>query len=683
MPPFIENMGTGTATCIVIAAVAAYAVLTIALLKKNPRKLWIPAIVILFIATVFYYRVYDYAVARTWFPKLFMALVSALDLFLFKMTSGIGNLSSFFYLKDGIAAPGVQNPQVHLILLQGLYICAIWTTSILVVHFLAGRLVSKGWLLFNSGKSGAGRTHIFLGTSRQSVALAKSLPAGERVIFVEEPAGEALPDKVSILGLFRGVKSDSAVLEKLRGEIPGAVLLKAKKSIRKCTDGKLFEELGLKRLARWAQNERNCFYLLSDKFEDNLSALRRMQPVKAQVYYHAKREGAAQRMDLASPENIHIVDSSFLATKALKTNDKLYPIHLVEIGRDGNGDPAGYVTSPFNALIVGFGEGGRGALSFLYEFGTFVGKDGKASPFHCDVVDADMDKLAADYLETHPSLNAGKVNFIQCRSDSEQFREILRKRIGALNYVFISIGSDSANVGLAIETLESAFKYRQDLDKLLIVTKVDKPADYRGMIHFYNVNYGGREIIHSIGDVDGTWRWANVSGEEYLGFARQFQEAYSASSPDGVSWDERYEQIRRKPGTELSHRMELRRKNGQDFANWFHVRVKAALCPARLWSDTSVADSIPVSYDGKHYTGDDPQAASVLGYLAIQEHLRWMASHEAAGYRYGDEKREDLMTHPDMRSYEQLDEHTRHYDWVVVKTSLLLLHDMVQPRVEG
>ena len=46
------------------------------------------------------------------------------------------------------------------------------------------------------------------------------------------------------------------------------------------------------------------------------------------------------------------------------------------------------------------------------------------------------------------------------------------------------------------------------------------------------------------------------------------------------------------------------------------------------------------------------------------------------GYRYGEEKREDLMTHPDMRPYESLDEITKHYDWVVVRTTLNILSGM-------
>ena len=673
MPPFIENLGAGQAIGIVLAFVSAYCIITFLMLRKNPKLLWLPALIIVILATLFYAQVYDYAAATSWFPKLVLAFMSAVDLFLFKMASSIGNLSGFFYLKGGIATEGVSNPQVHLILLQGLYLCAIWTTSILIVHFLAGRLVSRAWLLFHSGRKRKERTHVFFGTDAQAITLAKSIPSGERILFVDGPSQNALPEKVSILSLFQGVKTTSSIREQLRTEVPGAVFLKTRQNTGNNPGNSIFEDLGLKRLARWAENGNNCFYLLSDNEEDNLAALRKIRPAKAQIYYRADREGAALKTVLASPDNIHIVDSSFLATKALRSDASLYPIQLVHVARKADGEPAGYVDSPFHALICGFGESGQGALSFLYEFGCFVGKDGEANPFHCIVLDANMDRLAAGFKAARPALDENRVQFLQCDTGTARFQEILREQIGRLNYVFISVGDDAHNADLAVETLKFAFKYRSSLDGFLIVVKMDRPADYQDMFRFFNDSYGGRDCVRTIGDLDKTWTWDNISDEGYLRFARRFQAAYATSAAEPVSWEQRMGHIWQKPGSELSHRLEIRRKTEQDFANYFHVRVKAALCPERLWKEQKVADDIPVHYEGKHYLGEDKQAASVMDYLARLEHLRWNASHEMAGYQYAEEKREDLMTHPDMRPYESLDEMTRHFDWIVVKTTLHLL----------
>ena len=673
MTSFIEQMSAGTVSCLVIIAVLFYCTLTLSLLKRRPDKLWIPALVIFLLATLLYWQVYDYASAKAWFPKLVLAMFTAADLFLFKVIYTFGNMTPYFNLLDGAVMGGVANPQVHLILLQGLFICAVWTTSILIVHFLAGRLVSRIWLLTHSRKASSARTHIFLGMGGKALALAKSLPAGDKVIFVEEPSGDALPGKVSILSFFRGVKSGSAAVEHFRREMPDAVLLKARKCIGKCAEGPFFEELGLSKLAAWAASESNCFYLLSDNSGENFAALRGMLPVKAQVFYHAKRVGAALKMDQASDANIHIVDSSFLVTNSLKSDESLFPVKFVEIGRDADGEPAGYVVNPFDAMVCGFGESGQGALAFLYEFGAFVDKDGQANPFHCDVLDEDMDRLAAGYKASHPALDGKRVSFVQCSTESESFRNLLDLRIRSLNYVYISLGEDSKSINLAIEILEKAFKCRADLDNFVIVVKMDKPDEYQDLISFFNDSYGERDIIRTIGEVDRTWTWGNVSKETYLKHARRFQASYSASVGDGISWDKREKQIWQKTGSELAHRMELRRKTEQDFANYFHVKVKAALCPERLWKTPDAAYNIPLRFEGKHYTGKDAKTEGILEKLAVLEHLRWTASHEMAGYSYGKEKREDLMTHPDIRPYSSLDEETKHYDWVVVRTTLNIL----------
>ena len=400
-----------------------------------------------------------------------------------------------------------------------------------------------------------------------------------------------------------------------------------------------------------------------------------MLPVKAQVYYYAKREGLALKTDLASPDNLHIVDTSFLATKALKVDESLYPVHLVDIAKDAQGEPAGYVDSAFNAMVCGFGESGRGALAFLYEFGAFVNEEGNPSPFHCDVVDARMDGLAEEFRSTHPALDESRVHFVPCDIHSHAFQALLQERIGQLNYVFISLGDDGRNADLAIEVLACAFKHRPSLDKFLIVVKMDRPADYQETIRFYNTSYGDRNCIRTIGDVERTWTWDNISGESYLRYAKLFQAAYAASTSSDVLWDNRLDWINRKPGTELAHKLEIQRKIGQDFANYFHVREKAALCPRSFWDSSAVSEGIPVQYEGRHYAQDDPRTVSVLDYLARLEHLRWNASHEMAGYRFAEEKREDLKTHPDMRPYALLDEKTRHHDWIVVKTTLNILAD--------
>ena len=570
----------------------------------------------------------------------------------------------------------MEDPLVlnRLVMLVGLYLCSIWTTSIMVMHFFARRLVSKMTLAWAWFRKKGNSIYLFIGINPQSMALAKSLGKNDKVVFVDLPSPELLPDKLSLTQIFKGVRSGSDQSVRMKEVRKDAVVLKARKPLDQCTGKDLFKDLGLGLLNRWAQNPDTVIFLISGWYPDNVSALQKLYTFPAQIYCHTKREGLALRLELIESNHIHIIDSSFLATKALKGRDELYPIHFMRVAKNEHGQPMGYVESSFDALVCGFGEAGQGMFSFLYEFGAFPDKEKQPSPFHCTVIDPRMDVKEGAFRLEHPGLENQRVNFIQDSVGTHTFWKWLEDNIVELNYVFINIGPDAENMKYTLDILEFAFRNRPDMEDFIIVVKLDHPADFQHLIGYFNQNYGGCNVIRSIGDIERTWTWNNISGADFRSDAQTFYAAYARASSSPVTWEEREKQIMAKPVTDLAKKLELQRKMGQDFINHFHARVKRYLCPDRLWKDPSIAAAIPLEMvDDKHFIGDDPEAASVLDYLAVGEHLRWKASHEIIGYRKGPRKQEDLKTHTDIVPYEALSEQVKHYDWIVVKTALELM----------
>jgi len=672
MTPSLASVSPVVFACLVFCGTLLYFLITAIIMRDKPGRLWIPATLLLIGSTTFYTWAYWEGGVQAVFSNLTLSLGAALDLFLFKMNSTYGRFTDMFYLKTGNAPDAAVTNR--LILLSGLYLCSIWTTSIMVMHFFARRLESKialGWAWLRRKDRGI---HLFIGINPRSMALAKSLKEDETVVFVDLPTPELMPDKLSLTQIFKGVRSGSDQSVLVREVRKHALVLKAKKPLNQCLGEDLFKELGLSMLKRWSKDPQTIVYLLSDNYQDNVAALQKLHTIPAQIYCHAKREGLALRLELIESGHIHIVDSSFLATKALKNREELYPIRFVDIAKDADGQPLGYVEGSFDALVCGFGEAGQGMFSFLYEFGAFPDKDKQPNQFHCTVIDAHMDKLEGGFRMQHPALEPDRVRFVQDRVGSDNFWALVEKNILNLNYVFVGVGSDNDNMNAAIDILEFAFRNRPSVEKLIIVVKLDRPATYQNLIAFFNQNYGGCNVLRTIGDTERTWTWDNISGADFRSDAQTFYSAYAQASNSPVTWEEREKQILAKPISELAKKLELQRKMNQDFINHFHIRVKSCLCPERLWKDPSVAQNIPLEMvDGKHYTGDDPQAAAVLDYLAVGEHLRWKASHEINGYRKGEKKQEDLMTHTDIRPYEELTEEVKHYDWIVVKTTLELL----------
>ncbi|MBR5723879.1 MAG: hypothetical protein IKX62_00715 [Bacteroidales bacterium] len=659
-------------TLLVLAFVICYAITTILLIKRKPTLLWTPATIIALCSIVFYWNVYGQTGVMSPLPRLIVSVRDSLNLFLFNMNSTFGRFVNFFYLLPGQSAATQESMMVeqHFILLSGLFLCSIWTTSLLIVYFLARRFSSRLILAWNTRTQSDKPVRLFLGSDPKAISVAKSMDKGERVVIVEFPEKEFIPNKMSLFQLLRSVRSYSDTSRSIQRQVPGSLVLKARKALANCSENHFFADMGLKDLEKWASLSNTCIFLLSDDKATNLDVMRKILTFPAQIYCHAKREGVTLRMELAS-DHIHILDNTFLGTQALKMRQDLYPVHVVNVAKDATGAPLGYVQSPFNALICGFGQAGQGVLSFLYEFGAFVGEDKNPIISHCEVIDAKMDALSGAYLVSHPGLNPARVHFRQEQTESTRFWQDLRESIQTLNFIFVGIGDDSHNLQLALDLLDFTYRFRTSRENFLILVKLNRPSAYKETIDFYNRNFGTEGCLRTIGDLDVIWTWDNISGRKYEGQAKTFYSAYARASADPTSWEERNRSILRKPGSELSNKMEIIRKIGQDFTNSFHMDVKAVLCPPRLWINPEVAAAIPSFPDGDiHYTGDKEADKEVLEYLAIGEHIRWNAAMEAEGYAPGSVKSEDRKTLPNIREYDFLTEEVKHYDWIVVKTTL-------------
>lgn len=119
-----------------------------------------------------------------------------------------------------------------------------------------------------------------------------------------------------------------------------------------------------------------------------LETLWEHKELKCRIYCHAKKEGLINRYDnIADVEDrVRFVDSSFLSVVALKKwhDNAMLPVKYVDVAEDSETKRRlGYVTSEFQCAVVGFGETGKEALKFLYEFGAFLDKDNGKAPFKC------------------------------------------------------------------------------------------------------------------------------------------------------------------------------------------------------------------------------------------------------------------------------------------------------------
>lgn len=126
--------------------------------------------------------------------------------------------------------------------------------------------------------------------------------------------------------------------------------------------------------------------------------------------------------------------------------------------------------------------------------------------------------------------------------------------------------------------------------------------------------------------------------------------------------------------------MKLRRVQSQNVANSLHTATKVMLAKCALkdeYNDIHV-HGLTRRADETIYTWTDHANISidhvqqVMDTLAQTEHLRWNASHQALGYQYDSNGKEEArLLHDCLCDWEQLKDDKRSYDYNTVDVSLI------------
>lgn len=551
-----------------------------------------------------------------------------------------------------------------------LYGMAILTSGFSIFHFLSRRLYNWFWLTFHKATR---KAHIFIGVNDASLCLSSDIMAhhsDERVIFIDLPDQQDNPQGVSIWDIVGGFFKDSKEHE----ELSSYVVLKAGKGIGKIT--------------KWLKKEENDVYILSDSQEQNVSILEALwehKELKCRIYCHAKKEGLINRYDnIADVEDrVRFVDSSFLSVVALKKwrDNAMLPVKYVDVAEDTETKRRlGYVTSEFHCAVIGFGETGKEALKFLYEFGAFPNKDNGKVPFKCHIFDNNLAKELGEFgvdLTTLRSPVAKEPEFElhSCAVDTIEFRTEMSKIIGKLNYIVVCLGDDNMNVETALNIVEcAAIESRDTSDKFCVAIKQAKTSKLN-QDTLDNANKAYNNCIHTFGLTKDIWTLRLINNEELDADARRFYESYSKLSDifnqsmgwaPNPTWNEREKKGVRSEN--YKDRCKARRQKSQDYSNSLHKTTKQILCEPY----GNLAEQILViNEDTIHCLEDDITAKEVLEHLAVCEHLRWEASHMMMGYKPTTGGTDDLKKlHCYIKPYDKLGDVIKHYDWLVVKNSL-------------
>ena len=416
---------------------------------------------------------------------------------------------------------------------------------------------------------------------------------------------------------------------------------------------------------------------------------------KVKFYCHARYNSVHRVIEdefIDKNIEVKVIDSSHISVELLKRMPKLHPVHYVKIENDAT------VSSPFNALVVGFGEVGMDAVRFLYEFGAFVKNTNKniveRSDFYCHVIDKCMDDLVGQFYVNTPSINItmnrsqseelNMINFYNLDCRSKEFYKNLKQWIASLNYIIVATGDDEANISIAVRMLRLAIRERVGLNRFRILVRVqhDENGHIKKIAEHYNRLWAaekGRtskdkntyqkkipadflvyEPITLFGSANQVYTYENVVKESLKEDAKKFKRKYdisvyerkmlSGEKPDDIKdWDEEQNEMMQLTGEyegyapTYSSVMKLRRIQSQNVANSLHKDTKKWLAESALGEEgyeEMLRHGLERREGSLIYSWRDRANLSienvqrVLDVLAQTEHLRWNASHEILGY-YG------------------------------------------------
>lgn len=617
---------------------------------------------------------------------------------------------------------------------------AVLLSAILIIPLIAYIWHSKHVLR----KLRSPRIFIFWGESTSSFMLAEDIIRTQkdndyRILFIETPKdGKGSESSIHFTHLFSGSLVKNERMEHITSI--KALLLSSKVTILKRENNQslkdIFSYAGLSFLYNCLTKDNikdiKIFFLSSDQEMNrkNAAALittsepqdSPMLKKKIEVYCHSFYNdlcvvysyGSLYMRSLGKNNiSLSIVDSARLAIVELKNNPIHHPVNYVKPDTT-----KATAQSPFTALIVGFDESGEEALKFVYEFGCFVGPDGKKNPLKCYVLCANAEGTKNRYHLAHPAFeNNPEVEFISFSKNSKEFHNWEINVLNDLNFVFVNTGDDMTNLSMATDILHLAHRNRTTdphFFKIFIrsydVKYYNELCDMAAYYNNTNPEWGENVVV--FGCKRNLFTYKSVVEQQAVMDSIAFYNVF-AKMTGRENWMERYMRLSR---TYAQHQ-ELAYSLNQDMSNYWHARTKALLAGVNNASDKErfekLLECVATRPDMTHYhdeltlchtpeerktvvrkyctyQGTDEQR-QILFNLAKTEHMRWCAMMEIMGYtpyyndiHDGDENLKDTIKkkHSCMVSIEKMQtvsslSETIPYDYTVVDICLRMAAGLI------
>lgn len=594
--------------------------------------------------------------------------------------------------------------------------------------------------------------HVFWGINEESLLLAESIKErcekdsamkDDRIIFVsiEKDSADMPRQKATLASVIDVVTLRNRELERLDKidalvdnchNGPSSVQPSENREDESPTD--VFGSLRLRVLRKIvARAEAVNFYLLSDDEEQNVSGALNLQNDKTvtsrdkvKIYVHARKTINAELFDtyaqyveqkdnvveesiadMYSNDNgqsktykpsVKLVDSAYKSVKRLKEIDGCLPVDCVEYDYR-----TGLVSSPFTSLIVGFNATGQEAFKYLYEHGSFIGKDKNKLPFKCYAVDQNMTAIEGIITsKVGYVIDSKELELINAEVNSKVFWDKVELLINDLNYAVIALNNDELGLQLAVNLFKLALRKRDNKLPLKIALRCYDSRNIR-MMHKAEKNLNesieDSEInnvsLTVFGDQSKIFDYESVLSDAALVKAKRYNWVYEQTTPlydkekEEMTEDEQWQKsfgleavnelkLKKASHGSLYHaKYEMLCKIEQNFANVAHAKTKLRLMGVEN-DDKKLKALLEIARNRKSkttdYRCDNAEYAELLHNMALLEHERFISARHLKGFVYAEEKDFVKKYHDCLCPLEKLNELKQSYDCNVIDTTIKMAY---------
>lgn len=557
----------------------------------------------------------------------------------------------------------LKEDSVYLLFFSIIHFAAAIISVIFIINLLGFRIKSAISLYATRWfRKKYDVVNIFWNINEISFTIAESIKnrnkAKELFIFINtEDSKDKDDSQMTLVNAFGAVQLSDSDISKLQ-EL-GAEVSHCQRDITDIdiSDKRLFEQLGQNNVDKIVSSSKEIrIFFTSEDDAKNINSARTVFAhradfnVKTTVYVNTQSNNCSdiynhysQYITEDSLMKIKIMDSSLMSVLQLKLHPDYHPVNFVNIDTTDC-----TVSSPFNSLVIGYGETGQEAFRYLYEFGSFPNKDRRKSPFKATIIDK---KSVVNY--SMPGIDEGELEFKQAEIDSKEYWEVIQSIIKKLNYVVVTLHNDDINLQTAIDIYKLFIKSRKDnKQKLGIFIRCHNPSNYARMediinkLNTSNENLCGK--LYLFGNIKDIYTYDEIIQEDILRNAQIFHKIYEEKnekteiSPETI-WeksfgnnkiDKKLKDYKKEDPlcTRYNVIEEINMKKNQNISNYLHRHTKYKLLDIAKLDLTALKEIID-NRESTDYKTDEVLQKKLIN-LAICEHIRWESYTKLEGYVY-------------------------------------------------